>query len=75
LWFPSRCNVIVGIGLVLMISVKIEGQIPCITFPSWFNVVFGNALVLVLKGNLTCVRFCSWCNGVSGNALVLSFTM
>ena len=44
----------------------IEGKIACVRFPSWCNVVFGNALVLVPQGSLKGASFCSWCNVLLG---------
>jgi hypothetical protein len=33
-----------------------EGKSTCVIFSSWCNVVFGNALVLVLEGDLVSAR-------------------
>ena len=45
----------------------IEGKIACVRFPSWCNVAFGNALVLVPHGSLKGSIFCSWFNVILGN--------
>ena len=44
-----------------------EGKIACVRFPSWCNVAFGNALVLVPQRSLKGASFCSWCNVFLGN--------
>ena len=56
LCFPLQCNIVVGNGLVLVLSFTIEGKLAYITFLSRCNVVFGNTLVCVLYGKLACVN-------------------
>ena len=46
----------------------LEGKLTCVSFPSWYNVFYGNIVVQVAK--LTHVIFHSPCNVVR-NALVL----
>jgi hypothetical protein len=64
--------VVVGNGLVLVLFFMIESKLACVRFISWFNVILGNELVLVLYGKIACASFPSYCNVVVfGNALVL----
>ena len=60
--FPSQCNVV--IGNVLVPEVNLVGA----DFISWWNIVAGNALLLVLKGMLI---FPSLCTEFDGNAFML----
>ena len=53
------------------LAFTIEGKLACLRFPSWCNVAFGNALVLVPKGKLKGARFSSWCNIFLGNGFVV----
>ena len=54
-----------------MLSLIIEGKISCVIFPSWCNIVFGNAFVLVLEEKLVGARNPSWWNLFLGNVFVL----
>jgi hypothetical protein len=49
------------------LALTIEGKLSCVRFPSWCNVAFGNAFVLVPQGKLKGVSFRSWCSVFLGN--------
>jgi hypothetical protein len=48
----------------------VEGKLECVKLPSWYNIIFGNALVLVIEGKLARASFPSWCNVFLENTFV-----
>jgi hypothetical protein len=49
----------------------LEGKLASTSFPSWCNIVVGNAFMFVLEGKLTSANFPSQCNFVVGNVIMI----
>ena len=59
----------------MVVGNVLEGKIASTSFPSWCNIVIGNALMFMLEGKLESANFPSRCNFVVGNVIMLVQSM